>query len=574
MLKKLLHTRYGWLVALAGLALVNLVFHQYHFRIDLTKEKRYTISGATRTLLQGLQDKVELTVFLEGDLPAGFRKLAGSAEDMLSAFKSEAVNNLGYRFIRAGEGLDDTARIALYDSLRRMGINPTNVKAQAKEGEGMEERLVFPGALLTYKDRVMGIDFLQGQSSVDGINSLNNAEALLEYKLADGIRRITLDTVPLIGYLDGNGEPVDYRVYDLIERTLRPNYAFRILPIDSVAAIPPVFSALLVVKPQQPFTDQQKLKIDQYVMRGGQVVWMLDNLFASLDSLQRSEGQFIAFDLGLNLEDLLFKYGARINRDLVQDLQSDKIPSVIGQLGNKPQIQVLPWPYFPLLRNTSNHPIAKNLDYVVAQFPHSIDTVDAPGIRKTILLSTSPESRSLQTPARVEWASIRTEEDLKTFSKSQIPVAVLLEGRFSSLYGNWLPMAVMDSMAAAGRPYLSAAERDAKMVVIADGDLALNAVTQQEGPLPMGMNGYTKQQYANREFLLNTLEYLTDRSGILETRAKDYTLRLLDNRKVEEEGRMWTWVNILLPILLVISAVSLFQFFRAKKYGAGPASNP
>jgi gliding-associated putative ABC transporter substrate-binding component GldG len=247
---------------------------------------------------------------------------------------------------------------------------------------------------------------------------------------------------------------------------------------------------------------------------------------------------------------------------------------VIGQLGNKPQIQVLPWPYFPLLRNTSNHPIAKNLDYVVAQFPHSIDTVDAPGIRKTILLSTSPESRSLQTPARVEWASIRTEEDLKTFTKSQIPVAVLLEGRFSSLYGNRLPMALMDSMAAAGRPYLSVGEKDAKMVVIADGDLPLNAVTQQEGPLPMGMNGYTKQQYANREFLLNTLEYLTDRSGILETRAKDYTLRLLDNRKVEEEGRMWTWVNILLPILVVISAVALFQFFRAKKYGTSPAANP
>jgi gliding-associated putative ABC transporter substrate-binding component GldG len=574
MLNKMLHTRFGWLVFLAALVLVNVLFHQFHVRLDLTKEKRYTISEPSRTLLKGLRDKVELTVFLDGDLPAGFRKLAGSAEDMLSAFRGEAVNNLSYRFARPGEGLDDTARIALYDSLRRMGINPTNVKAQAKEGEGMEERLVFPGALLTYKDRVLGIDFLQGQSSVDGINSLNNAEALLEYKLADGIRRITLDTVPLIGYLEGNGEPVDYRVYDLIERTLRQHYAFRILPIDSVEAIPSVFSALLVVKPMKPFTDRQKLKIDQYIMRGGQVVWMLDNLYASLDSLQRSEGQFIAFDLGLNLEDLLFKYGARINRDLVQDLQSDKIPSVVGQLGDKPQIQVLPWPYFPLLRNTSNHPVAKNLDYVVSQFPHSIDTVDAPGIRKTVLLSTSPESRSLQTPARVEWASIRTEEDLRTFTKPHIPVAVLLEGRFSSLYANRLPLALIDSMAAAGNPYRPIADKDGKMVVVADGDLVMNGVTQQEGPLPMGMNMYTKQQYANREFLLNTLEYLTDRSGILETRAKDYTLRLLDNRKVEEEGRFWTWLNILLPILVVISAVALYQFFRAKKYGGGSASNP
>ena len=431
----------------------------------------------------------------------------------------------------------------------------------------MEERLVYPGAIVKYQDRVLGVDFLQGQSSLDGINSLNNAEALLEYKLADAIRKITLDTVPLIGYLVGNGQPVDYSVYDLIENTLRQNYAFRILPIDSVSIIPPVFQALFVVKPVVPFSEQQKLKLDQYVMHGGKVIWMIDNLYASLDSLQRSEGQFIAFDMGLNLEDLLFKYGVRINKDLVQDLQSDRIPSVIGNMGNKPQIEVLPWPYFPLLRNTSNHPIAKNLDYVVAQFPHSLDTVKAPGIKKTFLLSTSPEARSLQTPARVEWASIRTEEDLKTFNKSNIPVAVLLEGKFQSLYANRISTNMADTLARMyGQPFKAADDQDNKMVVIADGDIALNAFTQQEGPLPMGMNSYTKQQYANREFLLNTLEYLVDNSGILETRGKDYTLRLLDNKKVEEDKTFWQIVNIAGPILLIILLIAVYQFYRKKKY--------
>jgi gliding-associated putative ABC transporter substrate-binding component GldG len=575
MMNRLLKSRYGWLLLLVILVAVNLLFHAMHVRVDLTAEKRYTISQPTRKLLRGLQDRVDITVFLEGDLPAGFRKLATATDDMLASFKGEALNNLGYRFTRPGEGIDDTARIALYDSLRRTGINPTNVKAQAKEGEGMEERLVFPGAIVRYKDRSLGVDFLQGQSSVDGINSLNNAEALLEYKLADAIRKITLDTVPLVGYLVGNGEPVDYRVYDLIENTLRPNYAFRILPVDSVATIPSVFSALLVVKPLAPFNERQKLKIDQYIMHGGKVVWMLDNLYASLDSLQRSEGQFIAFDLGLNLEDQLFRYGVRINRDLVQDLQSDRIPSVVGNMGDKPQIQVLPWPYFPLLRNTSNHPIAKNLDYVVSQFPHSIDTVKAPGIRKTVLLSTSTEARSLQTPARVEWASIRTEEDLKTFNRSNIPVAVLLEGSFPSLFSNRLPAAVLDSMDRVnGQPFLDRSAGDNRMVVIADGDIALNAVTQQEGPIPMGMNGYTKQQYANREFLLNTLEYLTDNSGILETRGKDYTLRLLDQKKVEEGKNFWQFLNILAPILLIIGCVSVYQFLRAKKYAGRKAANP
>ncbi|MCU0380806.1 MAG: Gldg family protein, partial [Chitinophagaceae bacterium] len=236
MLNRLLQVRYGWLLMLAILVALNAVFRLFHARVDLTAEKRYTISKPTLALLNGLQDKLDVTVFLEGDLPAGFRKLSGATEDMLSAFKGVAGNNLSFRFMRPGEGLDDTARIVLYDSLRNMGINPTNVKAQAKEGEGMEERLVFPGAIVQYQDRTVGVDFLQGQSSVDGINSLNNAEALLEYKLADAIRKITLDTVPLVGYLVGNGEPVDYRVYDLIENTLRPNYAFRILPVDSVAA--------------------------------------------------------------------------------------------------------------------------------------------------------------------------------------------------------------------------------------------------------------------------------------------------------------------------------------------------
>lgn len=575
MMNRLLKSRYGWLLLLVILVGVNILFHAVHFRADLTAEKRYTISQPTRTLLKGLQDRVDITVFLEGDLPAGFKKLATATDDMLSSFKGEALNNLGYRFARPGEGMDDTARVALYDSLRRIGINPTNVKAQAKEGEGMEERLVFPGAVVRYKDRTLGVDFLQGQSSVDGINSLNNAEALLEYKLADAIRKITLDTVPLVGYLVGNGEPVDYRVYDLIENTLRPNYAFRILPVDSVSAIPPVFSALLIVKPMLPFNERQKLKIDQYIMHGGKVVWMLDNLYASLDSLQRSEGQFIAFDLGLNLEDQLFRYGVRVNRDLVQDLQSDRIPSVVGNMGDKPQIQVLPWPYFPLLRNISNHPVAKNLDYVVAQFPQSIDTIQTPGIRKTVLLSTSPESRSLQTPARVEWASIRTEEDLKTFNKANIPVAVLLEGSFPSLFSNRLSAAVLDSMARInGQPFVDKSPADNKMVVVADGDIVLNAVTQQEGPIPMGMNSYTKQQYANREFLLNTLEYLTDRSGILETRGKDYTLRLLDQKKVEEGKNFWQFLNILAPILLIIACVSVYQFLRAKKYARREASNP
>jgi gliding-associated putative ABC transporter substrate-binding component GldG len=561
-------SKFGWLPVLLALIGVNLLAGLVHFRIDLTGEKRYTLSEATRSMLRKLDDKVTVTILLDGEMPPGFRKLAGSAEDMLSGFRATAPDRIAHRSERPGEGLDDSSRIVLYDSLQRIGINPTNVKAQTKKGEGSQETLLFPGAVVSYRGRTVGVDFLQGQSQVSGISSLNNAEALLEFKLADAIRRITLDTLPLVGYLSGNGEPLDYRVYDLIERTLRSNYNFRILPIDSVGVIPTAFSAICIVKPIQRFSEEQKRKVDQYIMHGGKVVWMLDNLYASLDSLQRSEGQFIAFDLGLNLEDQLFRYGVRVNRDLVQDLQNDGIPSVVGNMGDKPQIQVLPWPYFPLLRNTGGHPIAKNLDYVVSQFPHSIDTVSSPGIRKTILLSTSETARSLKTPARVEWASIRTEEDLKTFNRQQIPVAVLLEGRFRSLFANRLPVATVDSLAGYyGQPFLPACEKDNRMVVVADGDILLNAVSEKDGPLAMGMNAYTRRQYANREFMLNTIAYLVDGTGILETRGKDYTLRLLDERKVSEEKVLWQVIGLAAPILLTLLLTTVFQAWRRKKYG-------
>ncbi|MBM3441277.1 MAG: gliding motility-associated ABC transporter substrate-binding protein GldG [Bacteroidetes bacterium] len=562
----LLQLRYGGGLVLAGLLALNLLAARFHGRLDLTAEKRFTLSEPTREMVRALPDRVEVSILLEGDMPPGFQKLATSAEDMLEQLRSLAPDRLVYTSAKPAAGMPDSLKAYVYDSLQALGIHPTNVKAQTRKGEGSEETLVFPAAVLQYRGRTLGVDFLQGQE-MSGLSSLNNAEALLEYRLADAIRRITEDSLRVIGYLTGNGEPLDLRVYDLIQNTLRPRYALRILPIDSVAYIPSSFSALCVVKPTQRFSEAQKLKLDQYVMRGGRIVWMLDHLFASLDSLQRSEGSFIAFDTGLELDDLLFRYGVRVNRDLVQDLQNDGVPSVIGNIGDKPQIQVLPWPYFPLLRHTGSHPIAKNLDYVVAQFPQSIDTVAAPGISKTILLSTSENARALQTPARVEWQSIRREEDLDDFRRSAIPVAVLLEGRFRSLFAHRLSAAVRDSMAQILRsPFLEEASREGAMVVVSDGDLAVNAVSQQEGPLPMGTNAYTRRAYANREFLLNSLEYLTDGSGILEARAKDYSLRLLDGERVEQERAFWQIMNLAGPMAIVTLLIACFQYWRRQRY--------
>lgn len=566
-MKKIFFSKYGWLYALVVLVIINLLAAQWHNRIDLTAEKRYTISEATRSVIQSLKEPVTVTVFLEGDLPAGFKKLAGSTKDMLQEFKEIGGNNIQYYFRQPGEGLNDSSKIFLIDSLQRLGINPTNVKAQVKRGEGEEQRLIYPGALIEYKDRVLGVNFLKGLDMAGGLESLNSAEALLEYKFAGSIDKIARDTVPVIGYLTGNGQPQNLTVYDLIQRTIKQEYGFGMLPIDSVPVIPDFFDALLVVKPQVGFTDAQKLKLDQYAMNGGKLVWMIDNLYATLDSLRRTQGNFIAFDMGLNIDDLLFKYGVRINPDLVQDLNCSKIPMAVGSMGDRPQLELLDWPYFPLLTSPNNNPIAKNLDYVMAQFPQSVDTVQSPGIQKTVLLATSGNTRITNTPAKVELNSAQTEDDLKTFNKSKTPVAVLLEGQFSSLFTNRISQAVKDSLASIyKKPFRSSVAGSNKMIVVSDADIVTNEISQNDGPLEMGENAFTRYKYANKEFLQNCLEYLVGNPEILKTRGKDYTLRLLDKKKMDESKSFWQMMNIALPIVLILLFAVIYIAVTRRKY--------
>jgi gliding-associated putative ABC transporter substrate-binding component GldG len=565
-MNKILASKLWWLFLLIALVGFNYLASVVHTRIDLTQEKRYTLSPATKKLIKSLHDPVSITVFLTGDMPAGFKKLSNSTQEMLQEFKELGGSNIQFKFEKPGEGLSDTAKEKLQLHLDTLGLKPTNIKVKAKAGEAQEERLVYPGALIKYRDREVAVDLLQGQDMTGGMQSLNNAEALLEYKMARSIQKVTADTVPAIGYLVGNGEPLTYNVFDLIDRTLRQEYRFGFVPIDSVPVIPTVFDALVIVKPTIPFSNEQKLKIDQYIMQGGKVFWLIDKLYAEMDSLMRSHSDFVAFDRNLNLDDQLFKYGVRINGDLVQDLQCDKLPLVVGNYGNQPQMQLVPWPYFPTLSSYSNHPIAKNLDNVLSIFPNSIDTVKN-NIKKTILLASSERSRIISTPAIVSLNSIKTEEEMKTFNKQFLPIAVLLEGRFSSLYTNRLSTGTLDTLAGLYKqPFRAAPEKEGKMIVVSDADIVSNVVTANEGPLYMGYNQFTNYQYANKDFFLNCIQYLTDSSGILETRSKDFTLRLLDPAKTEESRGKWQVLSIGLPVVLVLLFGAVYQAVRKRKY--------
>ena len=566
-MNKLMSSKYWWVFLIAVIAAVNYIASVFHYRVDLTQEKRYTLSNPTKRLLKGLKEEINVTVFLQGDLPADFRNLRNSAEELLQEFRELAPNKLNISFKRPGEGLEEEEKIAYQLYLDSLGIRPTNVRVQLKAGESQEERLVYPGALVSADGRTMAVDLLQGQDMGGGLQTLNIANALLEYKFAHAIQKLVQERAPVIGYLVGNGEALSYNVYDLIEKTLKPAYGFGFAPIDSLPVIPLDFDAIIVFKPTQRFTDDQKLKLDQYVMHGGKLIWMIDNLYAEMDSLMRAQNDFVAFDRGLNIEDLLFRYGVRINQDLVQDLQCDKIPLAVGSFGDKPQIELVPWQYFPLLSSYSGHPIAKNLNAVLSIFPNSIDTVEAEGIRKTTLLATSAHSRMLSTPAIVSLNSVRNEDDLKLFNRSHIPVAMLLEGKFTSLYANRLRPGLADSLNRIyHQPYLAASEMENRMIVIADADIAGNVVTQQEGPLPMGMNQFTKTQYANKDFITNCIEYLVNPSGILSARSKTVTLRLLDPAKVEAEKTRWQLMNVGLPVAAVLLLAAIYQAMRRKKF--------
>jgi ABC-2 type transport system permease protein len=562
----------GWGTVLGAVLLViiiNLLGSGLHQRIDLTKEKRYTLSESTKQLLARVDDDIQVDFFLEGDLKAGIRKLAKSTTDLLDQFNEYCGGRIRVHTFDPLAKLDDTTKAAFLDSLNRLGIQTYTQVAQLKKGEE-SQRLIIAGAILRYHDKITAVSLLKGVKSGKQEDpeeqKYENAETLLEFKFGSAIDKITRTKVPAIGYVLGNGEPLDYQVYDLIEG-LRHDYRFGILRLDSLPLIPLDFNAIVIVKPTRKFTEREKISLDQYVIHGGKIIWAIDNLYAEMDSLQMDH-QTIAYDRGLELEDLFFKYGVRVNEDLVEDRQCASLNMVVGMQGDKPQFNLLPWPYFPLLNGSATHPISKNLDPVYSRFANSIDTVKATGITKTVLLQSSENARTISTPALISFESMKMASDPRFFNRADIPVAILLEGRFNSLYANRISQSLADSLSNFYRqPFLPAAETPSAVIVCADADIFMNEVTPR-GPLQLGFSKDLNYPFANKEFVENCFEYLVNPSHILDTRSKDFTLRMLDPSRVEDQRTTWQFINIGLPLILVILFGYLYQFVRRRSYQA------
>lgn len=567
--RKIWTSGWWWLILLLVVAFINITASLVHTRFDLTEEKRFTLSKPSRELLLNLDEPVMIDVFVEGQsLPSEVRRLKNSISEFLNSCKDIGRGNLQYRFINPYEGLNDSMQQIMEDSLYFFyEIYPSVLNAPEKVGDKLEISKVIHGAVVRYRDTSIGVNLIKGVKNYGTEREqraalYNDIEARLEYSFMHAIQKITATEKPVVAYALGHGEAWGYNANDAV-MTLVNEYRFDTINIKQAAFIPSFINALVIVKPTKPFTDDDKLKLDQYLMRGGRIFWMIDNMYAEFDSLYKSNG-FVAFDRGLNLEDLLFKSGVRINQNLLQDVQCDKLGQVSSNPDN-PQPRLVDWPFFPVLNGT-NHPISKNLDGILTMFPNTLDTVKADGIKKTFLLKSSSNARTLQAPAKVDFEFLQIAPDIRLFTVKDTGVAVLLEGKFRSLYASRVSKQTADALQAMNVPFLPVAEAEGKMIVVADGDVALNQYSPQNGPMPMGYNFYTRFTYSNHDFFVNAIEYLVNPTGIMDTRAKDYTLRLLDPVKVRDQKTFWQLLNLVLPVLLIILTGVIYQQIRKRSF--------
>ena len=541
---------------------INRLASAWHTRIDLTDEKRFTLSNPTKKLLHKLDAPVTVQVFLKENLNSGFRQLTSSTNDLLQEFKEIAGNKLQIETVSPDEVLPGT-QVSYADTLTALGFYPIDLTSRVKEGQ--QQQYVYPYALVHYKDAILPVELYKGKTPLISFSELNSAEALLEYRFAEAIAKISESEKTQVGYLTGNGEPVDFRTYDLAENFLGNEYKLFTFDVNAPKFIPQEFKALIVVKPTVAFTDEAKLKLDQYVMNGGKLIMLIDRLNAETDSLQL-KNQVTAFDRDLRLNDLLFNYGVRINADLVKDLQCDYLKVVNANN----QDTTLSWSYYPVMESPGKNPIGKGVGFVLGRFVNSLDTIEAEGIKKTVILQSSSNAQTVGSPAIIDITEIQHEPDPAKFTKADIPTGVLLEGKFTSLFANRLSQVMKDSLQSYNLPFVSQNEKANKMIVIGDGDIVLNDATR-DGMLPMGVNKNTLNtprsfQFANKEFLKNCLGYLIDENGLNEAKAKDFTPKLLDPKKTASQKTFWQTMNIALPILVILLFAVVFQWLRKRKY--------
>ncbi len=559
------------MLMIALVVLVNMLGSFRFFRLDLTTEKRYSLNRETIKLLTNLKDVVYVKVYLEGELPAGYKKLRNATQEMLDEFRA-FTPNVEYEFINPSASEDERERKAIYRQLMQDGLVYTTPVEE--KGAGVSQTLLWPGALVSFRGQTLPIQLLKSSTYANEELMLTRAVNDLEYELTNTIRKLNSVVKPRVAFIEGHGELDSLETKDL-NLALKEYYTVARVRLDSSLSsliyrtkkddsliFVPRYSAIIIAKPDSVFSEKDKFLIDQYVMRGGKVLWLIDRVAASMDSLSASNATMV-YPLDLNLDDMLFRYGARINSDLVMDLNSSVIPVIVGMVGNQPRFAPKRWPYFPLCMPASNHPTVNNLNATRFEFANSIDTVGSSDIRKSVLLRSSGRSTRINTPARISLNILREKPDPKIYAEQGIPLAVLLEGKFQSVYQNRLITTLMNNPEIGYKP---ASDKPGKMIVIADGDVARNTVIKNGQIAPLGYDRYSGELFGNKDFLLNCVNYLCDDAGLISVRSRTAKLRLLDETKIKAERTSIQLKNVVLPIVLLLLAGLLLVNLRKRKY--------
>lgn len=531
-------------------------------RLDLTEDKRFTLSAPTKKILSELKSDIFIQVYLEGDIPIPLKRLKRSVGEMLEEFRIESGRKVDYEFLNPSDGKNTDQRNAQYQSLVKKGLTPVNLQAGDAEG-GSSQRIIFPGMIINYNGVEVPVNFLKNNPSIPYEENILHSSEGLEYELIQTIATLSADTIYKVAFIEGQGEIPEIETAD-ITFNLAKFFTIDRGIIGGQKGALDKYSAVIIAGPQDEFSEADKLVIDQYIMNGGKVLWLLDEVNVNTDSLMY--GETAGLYKPLNLEDQLFRYGVRINPLIVQDMDCQVIRLRVTGKDGRQQFVPAPWVYYPLLSPSGKNPITRNINKVRGQFTNYIDTVGLDtAISKKILLTTSNHTRTLSPPVIISLAEAELIPKETEYNKSFLPVAVLLEGVFPSAFRNRMISGITTQR------YESFKDESVrtKMLVVADGDVIRNEVRKtgsEEAPLPLGQDRYTGVIYGNRDFLVNGLNYLVDDRGIMELRSRELKIRLLNASRVRSEKIKWQLINIAGPIVLVVLAGIIFNYVRKKRY--------
>ena len=555
-------------VVFLGLILINILAHHYFFRLDLTSEKRYTITESSKNILKNLEEPVFIEIYLEGELNSSFKRLQKSIKETLQEFSMYAGKNIQFTFINPEQiSSNPEEQNRYYKQLSDRGVQPTTV-FETVQGKKVQ-KLIFPSAIVSYKNKEKPVLLLKGNRTASPQEQLNQSIENIEYELISAIQKLSKKQKSSVAFIEGHNELSNDRLISLTQ-TLSENYIVEKVNLNENLSSSfknknnPIqkllqYDAIVIAKPTLSYTDNDRYQLDQYLMNGGKLLFFIDQVQMNLDSIAQSGTYAFAYDLGLN--EMIFRYGVRVNQDLLQDTQAGQILVNVGQMGNKANIQAIPFPYYATTASFSTHPITKSMDALMFKFVSTLDSVKADGIIQVPLVFSSGYARIKKVPTLISLDELKLDLNPKLYQASNIPVAYLLEGEFTSAFQGRFPPTGFSE-----KEFIQKG-KDSKILVVGDGDLLSNDFDRRtRQPLPIGYDEISKNTYSNQEFFLNTLSYMLDEGGIITSRTKEFEIRPLDTFKIQEEKSYWQFLNLVVPNVIIVVFGLVWYFWRRKKY--------